>query len=114
MNYYQRLKDVREDHDLNQEDIANLLKTSQQQYGKYELGKQKMSIERYIFLSKYYNISLDYLCGILETPEPLWRGTPAPKIKRKINEEEKIIQAYKKAPQKIKNVIKTILEIEGE
>ena len=111
MNFYQRLKDLREDRDLSQEDLANLLQTSQQQYGKYELGKQKMSIERYIFLSKYYNVSLDYLCGILDTPEPLWRGSKPPKITPRPSEEEKLLNTYRSAPTKIKNVIKTLLEI---
>lgn len=71
MNHYQRLRDLREDHELEQQDIANLLETTQQQISKYEMGTQKMSILHYIKLAKFYNISLDYLAGITDTPRTL-------------------------------------------
>lgn len=66
MNYYQRLKDLREDNDLKQEDIAKLLGINQTQYSRYELGKNAMSIKRYIILARYYNVSLDYLAGLTD------------------------------------------------
>ena len=47
MNHYQRLKDLREDHELKESDIAKLLGTTQQQVSKYEMGIQKMSILHY-------------------------------------------------------------------
>ena len=71
MNHYQRLKDIREDHDVDQKEIATLLKTTQQQISKYETGKQMMGIDKYIILAKYFNISLDYLTGLIDTPRPL-------------------------------------------
>ena len=73
MNYYQRLKDLREDNDLTQNDIAKLLGTTRQQIGKWENGVQMMGIDKYIALSRHYNVSLDYLAGLIDTPEKLNR-----------------------------------------
>ncbi len=71
MNYYERLRSVREDHDLTQADIASLLKTTRQQVGKWETGVQMMGVDKYIALAKYYNISADYLLGLTDTPRKL-------------------------------------------
>ena len=72
MNAYQRLKDLREDHDLKQTDIAKLLGTTRQQIGKWENGIQSMGIDKYITLAKFYNVSLDYLAGLVDTPKKLY------------------------------------------
>lgn len=72
MEYYLRLKDLREDHDLTQQDIADLLKTTREQISKYETGKQMMGIDRYIRLAQFYNVSIDYLAGIIDTPRKLY------------------------------------------
>lgn len=66
-----RLKDVREDRDLKQADIAKLLNTTQEQISKWENGIQLMGIDKYMVLAEYYNISIDYLCGLVDTPKPL-------------------------------------------
>ena len=71
MTHYQRMKDLREDHDLSQEDIAKVLQTTQEQVSKYETGRQVMGIDKYIKLAKYYNVSLDYLTGLIDTPRKL-------------------------------------------
>ena len=71
-NHYQRLKDLREDHDLTQADIAEILQTTQEQVSKYEIGKQMMGVDKYIKLAKFYNVSLDYLTGIIDTPKKLF------------------------------------------
>lgn len=71
MKNYQRLRDVREDADKTQEEIAKILGIRQSDYGKYERGDNKMGIDKYIILAKYYNISIDYLVGIIPTPKPL-------------------------------------------
>ena len=71
MKYYERLRDLREDRDLTQADIAELLQTTQEQISKYETGKQMMGIDKYIKLARYYNISLDYLTGMIDTPKKL-------------------------------------------
>ena len=71
MEYYQRMKDLREDHDLSQEDIAKVLQTTQEQVSKYETGRQMMGMDKYIKLAKFYNVSLDYLAGLIDTPRKL-------------------------------------------
>ena len=71
MNFYQRLRDVREDADKTQEEIAAILNIQQTQYSRYERGQQKMGIDKYIILAVFYNISLDYLCGLVDTPRKL-------------------------------------------
>ena len=72
MTHYQRLKDLREDHDLTQSDVAEILQTTREQVSKYETGKQMMGIDKYIKLAKYYNVSLDYLAGVIDTPRKLY------------------------------------------
>lgn len=75
MNYFQRLKDVREDNELKQEEIAKVLGIQQTHYSRYERGKCMMGIDKYIKLAKFYNVSLDYLAGLTNTPRTL-DGTP--------------------------------------
>ena len=74
MQYYQRLKDLREDNDKKQLEIAMLLKTTTQQYSRYERGERELPMHHFITLAKYYNVSLDYLAGLINTPEKLYRG----------------------------------------
>ena len=69
--YYQRLKDLREDSDKTQAEIANILNMKQQQYARYESGKQEIPLHHFIALAKYYNVSLDYLAGLTDIPKKL-------------------------------------------
>ncbi len=71
MNHYERLRAMREDHDLTQADIARILMTTRQQVGKWETGVQMMGVDKYIALAKYYNVSADYLLGLTDTPRKL-------------------------------------------
>lgn len=66
MMYFKRLKDLREDKDLFQKDVAKVLGISQQYYSQYELGKFTMPIELLIKLSNFYNVSLDYIVGLTD------------------------------------------------
>ena len=61
---FQRIKDLREDNDKLQKDIAKLLGISQQYYSNYESGKQTIPIQHLITLSKYYKVSIDYIVGL--------------------------------------------------
>ena len=72
MHVYQRLRDVREDFDKKQEDIAAILDITRQQYQLYESGKREMPMHHFTVLAKYYNVSLDYLAGLSETPRKLF------------------------------------------
>lgn len=62
--YFKRIKDLREDNDLLQKDIAKKLGISQQYYSQYELGNYTMPIELLIELAKEYNVSIDYIVGL--------------------------------------------------
>ena len=72
MYIYQRLRDLREDIDKKQEDIAEILNISRQQYQLYESGKRELPMHHFITLAKYYHISLDYLAGLIDTPKKLY------------------------------------------
>ena len=71
MFVYQRLKDMREDSDKKQEDIASILNITRQQYQLYESGKREMPMHHFAVLARYYNVSLDYLAGLTDTPRKL-------------------------------------------
>mgnify|MGYP000519579734 CR=1 FL=1 len=61
---FKRIKDLREDHDKFQKDIAQLLGISQQYYSEYEKGNRTIPIQHLITLAKYYNTSIDYIVGL--------------------------------------------------
>lgn len=64
MDYIDRLISLREDNDIEQKELAELLGITQSAYSKYEKRRCKMSIEDLIKLCKYYNVSADYVLGI--------------------------------------------------
>ena len=66
----ERLKEIREDKEYKQSDIAKVLNTTQQQYSKYELGLQVIPVERLVKLAKFYNTSVDYLIGLTNERKP--------------------------------------------
>ena len=71
MHFYQRIRDMREDADKTQAEIAEVLETVRQQYARWESGAQEIPLHHLITLAKYYNVSLDYLAGIIDTPRRL-------------------------------------------
>ena len=73
MYVYQRIKDIREDSDKKQEDIALVLNITRQQYQLYESGKREMPMHHFVTLAKYYNMSLDYLAGLIDKPKNLFK-----------------------------------------
>lgn len=72
MYFYQRIKDLREDSDKSQLYIANMLEVSQQHYSMYERGERELPMHHFITLAKFYNVSLDYLAGLVDTPKKLF------------------------------------------
>lgn len=66
-----RIKDMREDSDKTQEEIATILGIKRQQYARYESGVQEIPLHHLITLARFYNVSLDYLAGLVATPKPL-------------------------------------------
>ena len=66
---YQRIRDLREDHDWKQRQVAEFLNCSQQVYSNYELGQRDIPTEILIQLSNLYNVSTDYLLGLTNNPK---------------------------------------------
>ncbi len=62
--HYKRLKELREDHDYTQKQIAGLLFTTQPQYYRYESGQRDLPCELLIILAKHYKVSCDYILGL--------------------------------------------------
>lgn len=68
---YYRLRDLREDKELNQTEIGRILGTSQKQYSRWETGETEIPFNKVIILAKFYDISIDYIAGITNTPYKL-------------------------------------------
>lgn len=66
----QRLKEIREDKDLQQKEVANAIGIKQQQYSEYEIGKRLIPINYLYKLAEYYNTSIDYLVGKTDVRKP--------------------------------------------
>lgn len=64
MSYRQRLKELREDSDLSQTELARILNTTQQQVYKYENQLQEMTVPKLKILCEYYGVSADYILGL--------------------------------------------------
>lgn len=71
-----RLKDLREDNDLMQKEVANIINTTQQQYSKYETGIRLIPIDKINILADYYETSIDYILGRtnIKAPYPRKKG----------------------------------------
>lgn len=65
---YKRIRDLREDHDLTQKEMAKTLNCSQQVYSNYELGQRDIPTDILIKLSAFYQVSVDYILGISDYP----------------------------------------------
>lgn len=61
--YFHRLRDLREDRDMNQTRVAELLHTSQTVYSRYERGYQTIPVEHLLILADFYDVSVDYILG---------------------------------------------------
>lgn len=68
--YYEKIREVREDRGLTQQEIARLLHIGQRTYSDYETGKTRIPLESVIVLAKYYNVDLNYLTGISQEKRP--------------------------------------------
>lgn len=67
---YKRIRDLREDNDLSQKQLAQILDMSQTGYSKYETGENDIPTQILIKLALYYNTSVDYLLGLTDIKEP--------------------------------------------
>lgn len=75
--YTRRIRDIREDNDLTQQQIAEILGTSQTMYARYERGANELPIRHLIRLAEYYRLSTDCLLGLTNEKKPY----PSKKIK---------------------------------
>ena len=69
--YYKRLKDLREDKDLKQKEIAGILGTTQKQYSRWETGEYEIPFRYVIELAKYYDVTIDYIANLTNLPTKL-------------------------------------------
>ncbi len=65
-----RIRDLREDRDLYQKDLANLLKISQAQYSRIETGENEITLDSLIRLARFYNVSTDYILNLTDEKKP--------------------------------------------
>ncbi len=66
---FKRLRDMREDRDITQAQMAEMLKVHQTTYSDYEIGNLNVPIEVFIKLAEFYNTSIDYLAGVTDNPK---------------------------------------------
>ncbi len=109
MAYYQRIRDLREDSDKKQADVAEYLGTTKQYYSLYEKGANEISFERAIALAKYYNVSLDYIAGLTNDKRGLTRSDLTQEQKELLKLADEIASADKaKTVALLKALINTI------
>lgn len=70
MEYTERLKGLREDHDLTQKAVASLLHVGQKTYSDYETKKIRIPLESIILLAQFYNVDLNFICGVSNQKRP--------------------------------------------
>ncbi len=66
---YKRIRDLREDNDLTQQNLADVLHINRRTYSAYENGVNSMTPETLIKIAKFYDVSVDYLLGLTDTPK---------------------------------------------
>lgn len=71
MQYYPRLRDLREDMDLTQDQLVKILNMHKTTYTNYEQGKREPPFELIIKLAKIYNVSIDYIAGLTDVPSKI-------------------------------------------
>lgn len=70
MLYIERIKALRNDHDLNQTHVANAIHVAQTTYSDYEKGKVRIPVECLIQLAQFYDVDMNYITGVSDTPQP--------------------------------------------
>lgn len=102
MGYYQRLRDLKEDADLTQKQVSEIIGVSIKHYGKYERGETDIPFEKAIILAEYYNVSLDYIAGKTNIQN---------KLDLKISDEElSLIKKYAGLSERNKGKLELFLE----
>lgn len=68
MRYNERIREIREDHSITQQKIADLLHIGQRTYADYESGKTRIPVDSLLILAKFYDVSMDYITGASNLP----------------------------------------------
>ena len=71
MLYIERIKALRNDHDLNQTHVANAIHVAQTTYSDYEKGKVRIPVECLIQLAQFYDVDMNYITGVSDIPQPV-------------------------------------------
>lgn len=100
MNNYQRIRDLREDNDLSQKKVAEMLKDTQQHYQLYESGKREPPFNFIIRLAKIYKVSIDYIAGLTNSKGGLHKNS---------EEEQNILSLYNGLSDKRKGRVEQLL-----
>ena len=69
-NYVDRISELREDHDYKQKEIADVINVAQTTYSDYERGIVRIPVEYLIRLAEFYNVDMNYLCGVSNVKRP--------------------------------------------
>ena len=72
--YAKRIRDLREDSDQTQNEIAKIIHVGQRTYSDYELGNTRIPIDSLIMLAEFYNVDMNYICGLDDQRRPFPRG----------------------------------------
>lgn len=73
-NYVERISELREDHDYKQKEIADVINVAQTTYSDYERGIVRIPVEYLIRLAEFYNVDMNYLCGVSNVKRPFPRN----------------------------------------
>lgn len=95
MSHYPRIRDLREDSDKKQAELAEYLGTTKQYYSLYEKGANEISFERAIALAKYDNVSLDYIAGLTNDKRGLARSDLTPEQRELLRAAKELSSADK-------------------
>lgn len=68
--YVERISELREDHDYKQKEIADVINVAQTTYSDYERGMVRIPVEYLIRLAEFYNVDMNYLCGVSNIKRP--------------------------------------------
>ena len=108
INIYERLKDLREDKELNQSKVAEIIGTSQSYYAQYENGKRPIPFDRVVILARFYEVSIDYIAGLTNDKRGLTRSDLA-------EDETALIKAFRSFSERQKGRIEQVIkDIEQE
>ena len=107
MYNYHRLKDLKEDRDIKQSDVAKIINMSEKQYARYERGETDVPLQAAIKIAKFYGVSIDYIAGLTNDKRGLTRSELS-------DEETALIKKYRGLSESGKGKIMERMDIISE